>query len=160
MAVMQNSAISPVEGVHNDKPFSQFGMARGRHQPTRFWTLVSPCFDAVYGDYGAFVLVDTLLKALGLAACSQGTMNNLIFGNERYGYYETLGGGCGAGPGFDGASAVHSHMTNTRITDPEILEHRFPVRVVFRGFVEQLGGSWGSLRVPTRPWPPVPKQSP
>ena len=74
-------------------------------------------------------LVDTLLKALKLAACSQGTMNNVIFGNERSGYYETVCGGCGAGPGFDGASAVHSHMTNTRITDPEILEQRYPVRV-------------------------------
>ncbi len=74
-------------------------------------------------------LVDTLLKALRLAACSQGTMNNVLFGNAGFGYYETIGGGCGAGPGFDGASAVHSHMTNTRITDAEILEHRFPVRV-------------------------------
>jgi 5-oxoprolinase (ATP-hydrolysing) len=74
-------------------------------------------------------LVDTLLRALGLAACSQGTMNNVIFGNQRFAYYETLGGGCGAGPGFAGASAVHSHMTNTRITDPEILEQRYPVRV-------------------------------
>jgi 5-oxoprolinase (ATP-hydrolysing) len=74
-------------------------------------------------------LVDTLLKALGLAACSQGTMNNLIFGNPSYGYYETLGGGCGAGPRYHGASAVHSHMTNTRITDPEVLEHRYPARV-------------------------------
>ena len=74
-------------------------------------------------------LVDTLLKALRLAACSQGTMNNVLFGNDRFGYYETIGGGCGAGPGFHGASAVHSHMTNTRITDPEIVEHRYPVRV-------------------------------
>jgi 5-oxoprolinase (ATP-hydrolysing) len=74
-------------------------------------------------------LVDTLLRALGLAACSQGTMNNLIFGSARYGYYETLGGGCGAGPGFHGASGVHSHMTNTRITDAEILEQRYPVRL-------------------------------
>lgn len=74
-------------------------------------------------------LVDTLLKALRLAACSQGTMNNLLFGNRRFGYYETVCGGTGAGPGFDGASAVHSHMTNTRITDPEILEHRYPVRL-------------------------------
>ena len=64
-------------------------------------------------------VVDTLLKALGLAACSQGTMNNLLFGNERFGFYETVCGGAGAGPGFDGASAVHTHMTNTRITDPE-----------------------------------------
>ena len=85
-------------------------------------------------------LVDTLLKALGLAACSQGTMNNLIFGNERYGYYETLGGGCGAGPGFAGASAVHSHMTNTRITDVEILEQRYPVRVERFGVRRGSGG--------------------
>jgi len=74
-------------------------------------------------------LVDTLLKALGLVAGSQGTMNNLLFGNDHFGYYETLCGGTGAGPGFAGASAVHSHMTNTRITDPEILEQRYPVRL-------------------------------
>jgi 5-oxoprolinase (ATP-hydrolysing) len=74
-------------------------------------------------------LVDTVVGALGLAACSQGTMNNVLFGNERSGYYETVCGGTGAGPGFDGASAVHSHMTNTRITDAEVLEHRFPVRL-------------------------------
>ncbi len=73
--------------------------------------------------------VDTLIKALGLAACSQGTMNNLIFGNEKFGFYETIGGGTGAGPGFDGADAVHQHMTNTRITDPEVMEFRYPVRV-------------------------------
>jgi 5-oxoprolinase (ATP-hydrolysing) len=74
-------------------------------------------------------VVDTLLKAFGLAACSQGTMNNTLFGNQRFGYYETVCGGAGAGPGFDGASAVHTHMTNTRITDPEVLEHRYPVRL-------------------------------
>ncbi len=74
-------------------------------------------------------VVDTLLKALGLAAGSQGTMNNVVFGNERFGYYETIGGGTGAGPGFDGASAVHQHMTNTRITDPEVMELRYPVRL-------------------------------
>jgi 5-oxoprolinase (ATP-hydrolysing) len=74
-------------------------------------------------------LVDTLLKALGLAACSQGTMNNVLFGTEAFGYYETICGGCGATPNSDGASAVHSHMTNTRITDPELIEHRYPVRV-------------------------------
>jgi 5-oxoprolinase (ATP-hydrolysing) len=74
-------------------------------------------------------LVDTLLKALGLAACSQGTMNNVLFGNERFGFYETVCGGAGAGPGFAGESAVHTHMTNTRITDPEVLEHRYPVRL-------------------------------
>ena len=56
-------------------------------------------------------------------------MNNLTFGDDRFGYYETIGGGAGAGPGFDGASAVHTHMPNTRITDPEVLEDRYPVRL-------------------------------
>lgn len=74
-------------------------------------------------------VVGTLLKALGLAAGSQGTMNNVLFGNARFGYYETVAGGIGAGPGFAGAAAAHSHMTNTRITDPEILELRYPVRL-------------------------------
>jgi len=74
-------------------------------------------------------LVDTLLKALKLVACSQGTMNNVLFGSDKYSYYETICGGCGAGPDFHGANAVHSHMTNTRITDPEIVENRFPVRI-------------------------------
>ncbi len=74
-------------------------------------------------------LVDTLLKAFGMAACSQGTMNNVLFGNEQFGYYETIGGGSGAGSGFGGADAVHQHMTNTRITDPEVLEFRYPVRL-------------------------------
>lgn len=74
-------------------------------------------------------LVCALLRALGVAASSQGTMNNLVFGNERFSYYETICGGCGAGPDFDGPSAVHSHMTNTRITDVEIIERRYPVRV-------------------------------
>ena len=74
-------------------------------------------------------LVDTLLKALKMAACSQGTMNNLLFGNDTFGYYETIGGGVGAGNGFHGASAVHQHMTNTRITDPEVFELRYPARL-------------------------------
>jgi len=74
-------------------------------------------------------LVDTLIKALGLAACSQGTMNNVLFGNDRFGYYETICGGAGATARRDGADAVHTHMTNTRITDVEVLEHRYPVRV-------------------------------
>ncbi len=74
-------------------------------------------------------LTDTLLKALDLAACSYGTMNNVIFGNRNFGFYETICGGTGAGPGFNGCDAVHQHMTNTRITDPEILEMRYPVRL-------------------------------
>lgn len=75
------------------------------------------------------LLVDMLVRALGLCAGSQRTMNNFLFGNERLGYYETIGGGSGAGPGFDGGHGVHSHMTNTAITDAEILEQRFPLRV-------------------------------
>lgn len=74
-------------------------------------------------------LVDTLFRALGVQACSQGTMNNFLFGNERFGYYETIGGGSGAGDGYAGASAVHTHMTNTAITDVEVLERRYPVRL-------------------------------
>ena len=70
-----------------------------------------------------------LLGALGAAAASQGTMNNLTFGDDRYQYYETICGGAGAGPSWDGCSAVHTHMTNSRLTDPEVLEWRFPVRV-------------------------------
>lgn len=75
-------------------------------------------------------LTDTLLKAFGTMAASQGTMNNVIFGNDRFGYYETLAGGTGAGADFQGADAVHHHMTNTRITDPEIIEFRYPVRIL------------------------------
>jgi 5-oxoprolinase (ATP-hydrolysing) len=74
-------------------------------------------------------VVDALLGALGLAAASQGTMNNLTFGDETFGYYETICGGSGATRDADGADAVHTHMTNTRLTDPEVLEWRYPVRV-------------------------------
>jgi 5-oxoprolinase (ATP-hydrolysing) len=72
-------------------------------------------------------ITDALLGALGAMGASQGTMNNVTFGNARYQYYETVCGGSGAGPDFDGTTAVHTHMTNTRLTDPEILEWRFPV---------------------------------
>jgi 5-oxoprolinase (ATP-hydrolysing) len=74
-------------------------------------------------------IVDALYGALGVLAASQGTMNNFTFGNDRYQYYETLCGGSGAGPDFDGTDAVHTHMTNSRLTDPEVLEWRFPVLV-------------------------------
>ncbi|MGH1331148.1 MAG: hydantoinase B/oxoprolinase family protein [Paracoccaceae bacterium] len=74
-------------------------------------------------------IADTLYGALGVIAGSQGTMNNFVYGNARLQNYETICGGTGAGAGFNGASAVHSHMTNTRMTDPEVLESRFPVRV-------------------------------
>ncbi len=74
-------------------------------------------------------LVDTLIRALGLQACSQGTMNNFLFGGGSFGYYETIAGGSGAGNGYAGAHALHTHMTNTAITDPEIIEQRYPVRL-------------------------------
>jgi 5-oxoprolinase (ATP-hydrolysing) len=72
-------------------------------------------------------VTDALFAAFGAMAAAQGTMNNLTFGNERYQYYETIAGGSGAGLDFDGADAVQTHMTNSRLTDPEILEWRFPV---------------------------------
>jgi len=74
-------------------------------------------------------ITDTLYGALGVLAASQGTMNNFTFGNDRYQYYETISGGAGAGADFDGASVVQTHMTNSRLTDPEVLEWRFPVRL-------------------------------
>ncbi|MEX2455772.1 MAG: hydantoinase B/oxoprolinase family protein [Balneolaceae bacterium] len=85
-------------------------------------------------------VVDTLLKAFELSACSYGTMNNVLFGNDSFGYYETVAGGTGAGEGFHGADAVHQHMTNTRATDPEILEHRYPVRLDQYSIREHSGG--------------------
>jgi len=74
-------------------------------------------------------IVDALYGALGVLAASQGTMNNLTFGDSRLQYYETIAGGAGAGPDFDGCDAVQTHMTNSRLTDPEILESKFPVLV-------------------------------
>ncbi len=74
-------------------------------------------------------IVDALFGALGVLAASQGTMNNLTFGDAGHQYYETIAGGAGAGPGFDGASGVQTHMTNSRLTDPEVLENRHPVLV-------------------------------
>jgi 5-oxoprolinase (ATP-hydrolysing) len=74
-------------------------------------------------------ITDALYGALGVLAASQGTMNNFTFGNARYQYYETVAGGSGAGPDFDGADVVQTHMTNSRLTDPEVLEWRFPVRL-------------------------------
>ena len=75
------------------------------------------------------VITDALYAATGSLAAAQGTMNNFTFGNERWQYYETICGGSGAGPDFDGRSAIHTHMTNSRMTDPEVLEWRFPVLV-------------------------------
>jgi 5-oxoprolinase (ATP-hydrolysing) len=74
-------------------------------------------------------VTDALYGALGVMGASQGTMNNFTFGNERHQYYETICGGSGAGDGFDGADCVHTHMTNSRLTDPEVLEWRHPVLI-------------------------------
>lgn len=86
------------------------------------------------------IICDALYGALGHLAASQGTMNNLTFGNSKYQYYETLCGGTGAGPCFDGSDAVHSHMTNSRLTDVEVLEHRYPVLIEKFGIRQGSGG--------------------
>ncbi|KAJ9523185.1 hypothetical protein QJQ45_024077, partial [Haematococcus lacustris] len=86
-------------------------------------------------------VTDVVLRAFQAAAASQGCMNNLTFGDEQMGYYETIAGGAGAGPGWHGRSGVHTHMTNTRITDPEILERRYPV--VLRRFELRSGSGGG-----------------
>jgi 5-oxoprolinase (ATP-hydrolysing) len=90
-------------------------------------------------------VTNALYGALGVMAASQCTMNNFTFGNERYQYYETIAGGSGAGPGFAGTSVVQTHMTNSRLTDPEVLEFRFPIRLES---YEIRPGSGGSGRWP------------
>eukprot|EP00455_Lapot_gusevi_P052856 TRINITY_DN8129_c0_g1_i2.p1 TRINITY_DN8129_c0_g1~~TRINITY_DN8129_c0_g1_i2.p1 ORF type:complete len:354 (+),score=114.14 TRINITY_DN8129_c0_g1_i2:43-1104(+) len=90
-------------------------------------------------------VTDVILKAFGACAASQGCMNNFTCGNERFGYYETIAGGAGAGPHWVGQSGVHTHMTNTRITDPEILERRYPI--ILREFSLRPGsGGEGQFR--------------
>lgn len=90
-------------------------------------------------------VTDVCLAAFGACANAQGCMNNLTFGDDNFGYYETIGGGAGAGPDFNGASAVQCHMTNTRITDPEILERRYPV--ILREFsIRQGSGGDGNTK--------------
>jgi 5-oxoprolinase (ATP-hydrolysing) len=95
-------------------------------------SMLSPCFPAavVAGNVETSqVVTDALFAATGRLAPSQGTMNNFTFGNARHQYYETIAGGSGAGPDHDGTDAVQTHMTNSRLTDPEILETRLPVRL-------------------------------
>jgi len=87
------------------------------------------------------VITDALYGALGVLAAAQGTMNNFTFGDARHQYYETICGGSGAGPEFDGTDAVHTHMTNTRLTDPEVLEWRFPVLLREFGIRRGSGGA-------------------
>ncbi|CDN10115.1 5-oxoprolinase [Richelia intracellularis] len=85
-------------------------------------------------------ITDALYGALGVMAASQGTMNNFTFGNDKYQYYETICGGSGAGDNFAGTDAVHTHMTNSRLTDPEVLEWRFPVILESFAIRQQSGG--------------------
>lgn len=117
--------------------------------------LIIPPHSLLNPDYPAAVvagnvetsqcIVDTLFGALKVMSASQGTCNNVTLGNEKYQYYETLCGGSGAGPGFDGTSAVHTHMTNTRLTDPEVLEWRFPV-LLEQFAIRQHSGGKGKFR--------------
>lgn len=86
-------------------------------------------------------ITDVILTAFEACACSQGCMNNLTFGDDTFGYYETIGGGCGAGSTWDGTSGVQCHMTNTRMTDPEIFEKRYPVILHKFGIREGSGGA-------------------
>ena len=86
-------------------------------------------------------VTDTLYGALGVLAAAQGTMNNFTFGNDQHQYYETICGGSGAGPDFDGTSAVHTHMTNSRLTDPEVLEWRYPVLLESHRIARGSGGA-------------------
>jgi 5-oxoprolinase (ATP-hydrolysing) len=86
-------------------------------------------------------VVDVIFKAFEVAGASSGCMNNVVFGNENFGYYETIAGGSGAGDGFDGASGVHTHMTNTKITDVEVLERRYPVMIEEFSIRKNSGGS-------------------
>ncbi|MCH7854900.1 MAG: hydantoinase B/oxoprolinase family protein [Proteobacteria bacterium] len=107
-------------------------------------SLLSPVYPAavVAGNVETSQCVtDALFGALGALAASQGTMNNLSFGNERFQYYETIAGGAGAGPGWHGADAVQTHMTNSRMTDPEVLEATCPVRVQSFTIREGSGGA-------------------
>jgi 5-oxoprolinase (ATP-hydrolysing) len=85
-------------------------------------------------------VVDVILRAFGAAAASQGCMNNFTFGDKSFGYYETIAGGAGAGPSWDGRSGVQVHMTNTRTTDVEVIERRYPVLVRHFGLRKGSGG--------------------
>ncbi|MEC8360264.1 MAG: hydantoinase B/oxoprolinase family protein, partial [SAR324 cluster bacterium] len=108
--------------IHQDMPLNQ-GCLNSIEILIPEGSLLSPSEEAAVVGGNVLTsqrITDVILKAFGACAASQGCMNNLTFGNERFGYYETIGGGAGAGPSWHGQSGVHTHMTNTRITDPEI----------------------------------------
>ena len=107
------------------------------------YTFLNPSDDAAVVAGNVLVsqrIVDVILKAFKVCAASQGCMNNLTFGDDNFGYYETIAGGSGAGNGWNGRSGVHTHCTNTRITDPEILERRYPVLLRHFSLREGSGG--------------------
>jgi 5-oxoprolinase (ATP-hydrolysing) len=119
-------------------------------------SILAPCSGAAVAGGNVETsqrIVDVLLGALNQCAASQGTMNNLTMGNDQFGYYETIAGGAGAGLGYAGAFGVQTHMTNTRITDPETIENRYPIRLLSFSRVRGTGGEgkWrggdGLLRV-------------
>lgn len=129
--------------VGQDIPLNQGCLAPIEFKIPRF-SLLNPSDDV--GVVGGNVLtsqrvVDVVLKAFKACAASQGCMNNLTFGDDRFGYYETIAGGAGAGPTWEGRSGVHTHCTNTRITDPEILERRYPVLLRRFGLRAGSGGA-------------------
>lgn len=110
------------------------------------FSLLNPSIDAAVVGGNVLTsqrIVDVVLKAFRACAASQGCMNNLTFGDKDFGYYETIAGGAGAGPTWKGKSGVHTHCTNTRITDPEILERRYPV--LLRQFSLRTGSGGGGL---------------
>ncbi len=109
--------------------------------PGSFLSPAAPAAVAAGNVETSMCITDALFGALGVLACGQGTMNNVTFGDDQVQYYETLCGGAGAGDGFDGCSAIHTHMTNSRLTDPEILEDRFPVRITQFGVRSGSGGA-------------------
>lgn len=128
--------------VGQDIPLNQGCLTPIEFKIPRF-SLLNPSDDV--GVVGGNVLtsqrvVDVVLKAFKACAGSQGCMNNLTFGDKKFGYYETIAGGAGAGPTWDGRSGVHTHCTNTRITDPEILERRYPVLLRQFGLRKGSGG--------------------
>ncbi|KWR91450.1 hydantoinase B/oxoprolinase family protein [Cupriavidus sp. IDO] len=117
--------------VHDDIPLNA-GCLKPLEVIVPEGSMLNPVYPAavVAGNVEtSMCITNALYGALGKLASSQGTMNNFTFGNSRYQYYETISGGLGAGDGFDGASVVQAHMTNSRLTDPEVLEWRYPVRL-------------------------------
>jgi 5-oxoprolinase (ATP-hydrolysing) len=129
--------------VDSDIPLNA-GCLRPLHVIVPDGSMLSPNYPAAVAAGNvetSQAVTDALFGALGIMASAQGTMNNLTFGDDQHQYYETICGGTGAGADFDGVDAIHSHMTNSRLTDPEILETRFPVRLEHFGIRPNSGGA-------------------